>query len=300
MKPAVYVLGTGSAFFYGLASVLQHQAAVEAPDSESMRIGLLVRLAQRPMWALGALADVAALVLQALALSRAPLTLIQPLLTTGLLFALILHAARAHRWPPAREFLAAFALIAGLTLLVAFGSPTRGRSVVSFHRWVGAAGFLGLGVAVLVIWARKVRPRMRPVVLAVAGAVAFAASDALLKTTTAELTHHGLSMRGVVEVLDGWSFYALIVVGALALLLVQSAFQAGPLELSLPTLTAVEPIAGSVVGVWLFHEAIRTDPIALTAEAAAAVMILFGIWVLGRSPNVVGDPVGEQLADQHR
>ncbi|MEA2534719.1 MAG: hypothetical protein QOJ93_2530, partial [Actinomycetota bacterium] len=35
----VYVLGVLSAFFYGLASVLQHKEASAAPDSQSLRLG---------------------------------------------------------------------------------------------------------------------------------------------------------------------------------------------------------------------------------------------------------------------
>src|SRR5437879_7750313 len=78
------------------------------------------------------------------------------------------------------------------------------------------------------------------------------------------------------------------------LLLVQSAFQAGPLRLSLPALTAVEPVASSAVGVILFSEHIRSDPVALAYEALAAALVVFGIWVLGRSPTVTGSQSQDQ------
>jgi len=43
----VYVLGVLSAFFYGLASVLQHREASAAPQAQSLRLGLLTALPQR-------------------------------------------------------------------------------------------------------------------------------------------------------------------------------------------------------------------------------------------------------------
>jgi hypothetical protein len=42
------------------------------------------------------------------------------------------------------------------------------------------------------------------------------------------------------------------------------------------------------VGVILFSEHIRSDPTALAFEVVAAGFIVFGIWVLGRSPTVTG------------
>jgi hypothetical protein len=124
---------------------------------------------------------------------------------------------------------------------------------------------------------------MKPVLLGIAAAITFAMTNALLKSAV-----DVLSTRGIIELLDGWYVYALIGVGMVGLLLVQSAFQAGPLRLSLPALTAVEPVASSAVGVILFREHIRSDPVALVFEALAAVLVVFGIWVLGRSPTITG------------
>lgn len=288
----VYAFSIAAAFCYGLAAVMQHRAAVTAPAVESMRLGLLVRLVRKPLWTAGIAADAVAFVLQAAALGRGPLTLVQPLLTVGLLFALVLAALWDRRRPSGREMLAALALIGGLGLLVAFGSPSLGHPIVSFHRWILAGGFVGAGVVVLVGAAQRAGPRAKPALLAVAAAMTFAASDALIKSTV-----FVLGTRGIVEVLDGWYLYALIGVALLGMLLVQSAFQAGRLELSLPALTAVEPIASSSVGVVLFAEHIRTDPVALVAEGVAVCLALFGIWVLGRSPAVVGslDPLPETM-----
>ena len=49
--------------------------------------------------------------------------------------------------------------------------------------------------------------------------------------------------------MTGWQPYAVLVLGVTGLLLVQSAFEAGPLRMSLPALTAAQPLAGIVCGI---------------------------------------------------
>jgi drug/metabolite transporter (DMT)-like permease len=279
----VYVLGVASAFFYGVASVMQHREAAAAPQSESLSLRLLARLVRRPLWTAGIVADAAAFALHAAALGRGPLTLVQPLLTAGLLFALALSALWERQRLTAREWMGALALTLGLGLLLSVGSPAEGQLYVPFHRWVICGGTVGVVTVLLVAWARRAGPRLKPVLLGVAAAVTFAVTDTGVKLTVDQLQN-----RGIVEVLDGWYLYALLGFGLLGLLLVQSAFQAGPLSLSLPALSAVEPVAGSALGVILFGERVRSDPLSLLLEVVAGGLVLFGVWTLARSPTVTG------------
>ena len=279
----VYVFAVGSAFFYGLASVTQQRSASAEPSKDSMRLELLVALFRQPLWLAGLGADIAAFTLQALALSHGPLTLVQPVLTVGLLFALTVSALWDRHGLPAKEILAALALVGGLAILVIFGSPTQGGDTVAAQRWVIFGSSLGATVLALFLLAKKASKKVKPVLLAIAGATTLAASDSLIKSTVTVFNRHG-----IVEVVDGWYVYALAGVLAAGMVLIQSAFQAGPLELSLPAQTAVEPIVSSVAGVVLFSEAIRLDPLAIAAELVAVALTLVGIWVLGHSPTVTG------------
>lgn len=284
----VYLLAIGSAFFYGLASVMQQRSASAQPAQDSMRLELLVRLVRNPVWIGGFGADIAAFALQALALSRGPLTLVQPILTVGLLFALVLSALWTQQRPAAKEMLAALALVGGLAILVVFGSPTQGRDTVAAQRWLIVGMSLGFSILALFLLAKKASKRVKPVLLAVAGAMTLAASDSLIKATMTTFSHHGL-----LGVLSGWYGYALAGVLALSMILIQSAFQAGPLELSLPAQTAVEPMVSSVAGIMLFSERIRLDPVAIGAEVVAVAFTLAGIWVIGHSPTIVGHSAGK-------
>ncbi|MGH2719598.1 MAG: DMT family transporter [Actinomycetota bacterium] len=279
----VYLFSLGSAFFYGLAAVMQHREAVAAPSAAHLRIGLLVHLIRRPLWTAGIAADVSGFVLQAIALGQGPLTLVQPLLTGGLFFALIISALWDRRALRAREWGGSFALMVGLSLLLAVGSPTAGNATVASHSWVIAALLCGAGIVVLVLASRRASQVVRPALLAMAAAIAFSASDALVKSAVDVLQAHG-----VWEVLDGWYLYGLIGIGVVGAVLVQSAFQSGPLTSSLPALSAVEPVASTIVGIILFAETFATSPGAIAAEVIAAALVLLAVWLLGTSPVVTG------------
>ena len=60
--------------------------------------------------------------------------------------------------------------------------------------------------------------------------------------------------------LHSWSAYCLVATGAVGLLLMQSAFNAGPLHASLPTITAGEPVAGILLGIVVFGDQISLSP----------------------------------------
>ena len=73
----------------------------------------------------------------------------------------------------------------------------------------------------------------------------------------------------------GWQLYALIVVGAIGILLSQLAYRAGPVSASLPAMNSVNPLASVLIGAAVFDEHFRTGPIPSTIEAfALAAMTL--------------------------
>src|SRR5205823_13168937 len=80
-----------------------------------------------PMWIIGILADVAGFGLQFVALDRGSLVLVQPLLVSGLLFALPFGAALTHRRLTASEWLGSAATVAGLALFLVVASPGPGQ-----------------------------------------------------------------------------------------------------------------------------------------------------------------------------
>lgn len=266
----------GSALFYAAASVLQQRSAAAEAHEHSLRIGLLTRLVARPAWLLGVAADVGGYALQFVALWRGAIVVVQPLLVCGLLFALPLSARWAGKRLSAKDWLSALAVCAALATFLVVADPAAGRDNTTALAWalIVAAGALGtLGLAA----AGRHRPGRRRAVLLSAGAgLVYGVAAALTKTTASLLA------AGPVPLFTHWQPYVLVLAGGGGMLLAQSAFQAGALDCSLPTMSVVDPVVSILIGAFAFGEKIRTGLAASSAEALALAVMVVGVWLLAR------------------
>ena len=106
-----------AAVLLGVGFVLQQYAARQEPESRFLSWRILTDLLRKPRWLVGIACMVAGQLLAAWSLGHLELTLVEPLLTTYLLFALILAvplSKQAVRWT---EVTGALLLCAGVTLL---------------------------------------------------------------------------------------------------------------------------------------------------------------------------------------
>jgi drug/metabolite transporter (DMT)-like permease len=242
------------------------------------------------MWLAGTAVDWLGFGFQAAALGLGSILVVQPLLCTGLLFALPLGAAWQGRRLGRREWTAAAALSLGLAVFLVVGDPTEGKDFASTQAWLLALAILGPMMVVLVTAAMRTRNTRRAVLLALATAVLYAITAVNTKAAVSELAD------GLDVLLTSWEPYVGAAAAILGLLLNQSAFQAGELGASLPTLTAVEPIVGSVLGVLMLHEVLRASgPLAWIAVGASAVVVVVAIVVLAHAAARV-EAAGEAAA----
>ena len=84
--------------------------------------------------------------------------------------------------------------------------------------------------------------------------------------------------------LHSWSAYCLVATGAVGILLMQSAFNAGPLHASLPTITAGEPVAGILLGIVIFGDRISLSPASLATHAGGLAALVVGVILVARAP----------------
>jgi hypothetical protein len=89
-------------------------------------------------------------------------------------------------------------------------------------------------------------------------------------------------------VFSTWSLYVLIAAGTVTMLLASHALASGPLAASQPGFTIVDPLAASLLGVFLFGEHIQTDAAALAGEALALAVVIAGAAALSRSSLIAG------------
>ncbi len=269
-----------AALLYAVASVLQHHSAGTMPAQKSMRVGLLVSLAARPLWVAGIVADVAAYACQFVALGHGSLVLVQPLLVTGLLFALPIGAAVSHGRLKRGEWVAAAAVVLGLALFLVVASPGSGHDDATNAAWGVTAGAVMGSVGVIVLGATRRTGASRAVLLATAAGAVMGLAAALTKTVAHQLG------RGIGHAVASWETYALVACAGLGLLLIQSAFQAGPLRWSLPMLTVTETVVGIVIGAVLLGETISSGAGAIFLELVGLGVMAAGVFALGTSPLV--------------
>jgi drug/metabolite transporter (DMT)-like permease len=274
------VSALGSALMYAFASVLQQRGAAAQPADQALRLTLLARLLRNPGWVLGLGCDVLGYILQFIALGHGPLVVVQPLLVCGLLFALPLGAAWAGRKLTSRDWVAALMVCAGLAVFLIVAGPQSGHSNVRPDVWILLLATSGLAVLALITLSSGRLAWQRAVLLSAAAGVVYGVTAALTKTSS-----HLLD-RGIILLLAHWQPYALLVAGIGGMVIAQSAFQAGSLDASLPTMSVVDPIVSIVIGAVAFGESIAAGPADVLAEVLALVAMSAGVFLLARSEAV--------------
>ena len=283
---SIVVLSLASAAAYGLAAVLQHQAAIREPPELSLRAGLLVSLARRPLWLVGNAFDGVGYLFQFLALRRGSLALVEPLLVLSLVFALPVAARLEHRRASRADVTSTVIIAAGLALFLGVARPGVGHPHASRAAWAILSAAIAACCGAMVLGARGGSRRRSAVLLAAGSGTAFGYVAAVT-----ERTGHILN-AGVVHTLTTWEPYALLVAGVAALLLTQSAFHAGALRLSLPTLTVAQPLVAVAIGLGFFGEHVDSRGPAPIFEFLGLGLLTVGVFVLARSP-LMGAQGGE-------
>jgi drug/metabolite transporter (DMT)-like permease len=267
----------GSALMYALASVLQQRSAAAQPADQALRLSLLGRLLRTRMWLLGLGCDVVGYLLQFVALGHGPIVVVQPLLVCGLLFALPLGAAWAGRKLRRLDWVAAVMVCTGLAVFLLVASPEPGHNNIRPVIWVALLGSSAALTMLLVAASRGRPPWQRAVLLSGAAGVVYGVTAALTKTSS-----HLLD-GGILHLLVHWQPYALLIAGVGGMVIGQSAFQAGSLDASLPTMSVVDPIVSIVIGAVAFGESIASGPGDVALEVIALIAMSTGVVLLARA-----------------
>jgi hypothetical protein len=278
-----------AAFCFALGSLIQ-QGAARQTHAQALRFGLLVALAQQRRWLGGMAVTVLAFGIQAVALAFGPLALVQPLVATEVLFALPMIAHR-NRLPLMRKgIIGGLSVVSGMAIFVTVSPPTGGVSVPALAAWAPAlAGITALTVLSASAGLRS-RGTARVIWLAVATAVMYALVNAVTKSSV------GLLMHREADVLATWEPYTLMAAGVLSGLFGQSAFNAGPLSLSLPVIDTVEPVSSVILGAAVFGEHLARSPGLLALQLIGGAIAATGIVVLSRSPVTLAEERRESRA----
>ncbi|MBV8930570.1 MAG: DMT family transporter [Mycobacteriaceae bacterium] len=273
----VVLMALMSALCAAVGIVVRQRATMALTTDKAVDPTIATAVVRQPRWWAGTTAALAGYAFQAIALSRGSLLLVQPLLVSALLFALPLNAAWSHRRVRSGEWLWALLLTAALAVFVLVGQPHSGHYRPPVPAWALATAVLGTAVGICIAVANRAIGRARAMLLAAAVATLFGTVAVLTK-----ISMHRLAVGGWPWLLSAPAPYLLVVLAVVATMLQQSAFHAGQLHASVPTMLVLEPVVAAVLGIVVLGEQLAVrGPGAVVLVLAVLVMIAATV-ALGR------------------
>jgi drug/metabolite transporter (DMT)-like permease len=218
---------------------------------------------------------------------------VQPLIVAELVFAVPLSARLYRLRLGRREWSGTLAVAAGLALALLSARPHGGDpGAAGPLSWLPAVGAVAAVVCGALAAARVLSGPWRASATALAAGAVMGTQSVLLAATVGRLRH------GLPAALAAWQTYALVAASVGGLLLIQSAFQQGPLAATMTVLDVTEPVVAVAMGTLLFDETIRTGLPVSAVTLAGLALVAAGIAALDTSPVVAASHGRHRAADE--
>jgi drug/metabolite transporter (DMT)-like permease len=287
----VVLLALAAAVTSALGIVIRQRATMEIPQDEGVSTTMFKKLVRNRLWWAGTAVASSGYGFQALALTWGSLILVQPLLVSALLFALPMSARMAHRRVTTHDWVWALVLTFGLATFVTLARVQPGNYRPLPAVWILATVLCVAVVAACVIGGARTEGRRRALLIATAVGVLFGVVSVLTKVTVQRLNTEGPLGTLIVP-----APYLVVILGVGATLLQQSAFHAGALQTSVPTMLVLEPLVAVSLGVIVLGEALSvTDPRTVAALALAVVAMAAATIALGRDEGAFEEQLEAEM-----
>ena len=186
-------LAACAAFCSALAVVFQRVALESAPTSNDLSPRLILHAVQQPRgWLVGFMLMLCTFGFQATALRFGQLNVVQPVLTTELVFLVAILVVGFRRRVGRREVLGIAGIVIGLAGFFAAANPAVGKGQPDGTAWAVVGTVTMVGALVLAAAGRTGPRWWRATALGAAAAVLFADNAALIKAATSALRHESL------------------------------------------------------------------------------------------------------------
>jgi drug/metabolite transporter (DMT)-like permease len=224
-------------------------------------------------------------ILQAAALDRGSLVVVQALTATSLVIALPLGARLTDQRVDRRVGLAALATVVGIVLFLSVGSPQGGTDHPDAAAWWSASAAAAVIIVILAGLGRNRSSAPRALFFGSAAGVGFALQSSVTKQFTTVLG------QGIGAVLTSWTIYVLIVSAIVGLVLQQSALRTGALAPAMASSNAVTLFASVLFGISVFGEKISNGNGRMAPAVIGLALALVGISLLASTePAVLPEP----------
>jgi hypothetical protein len=260
-----------------IGDVIRQRSAQEITDKAVGHLELFRLSVRDARWWLGGMGAIANYSLQAAALALGSVMLVTALQVTSLLFALPIYARLAHHRVTRWEWFWAVTLAGALAVLVTVGDPGTGSSRGSLGTWAAVAVVMGPILVACVLGARIwADSPIAPVLLAVVAGSSLALFALMTKGAI------GAVSGGFGAFLRAPESYCLIPAALVGMIFQQSAFRAGALTASLPTVTVAKPVVASMLGVVVLGETLNTNGPRVLTLLTAGVLVAVATVALAR------------------
>jgi drug/metabolite transporter (DMT)-like permease len=267
-----------AALSFALGTVLQQRGTLQtkAPAGDPH---FLAEILREPVWLAGGLFQVVGWVLQAVALDKGSLVVVQSLCALSLVFALPLGAWLTAQHVGPRSISGALCVLVGIIVFVTIGQPQGGTGQPSAAAWWISGVLSATAMLVLAGIARRRAGPAAAALFAVSAGVGFAYQAAVTKVFVTQLG------GGLEPILTSWTTYVLILSAVAGFGLQQSALKTGFLAPAMAASNATTLVVSVVLGVWVFDEALTSGGGRLLPAVLALALAVVGVLLLATPEN---------------
>jgi drug/metabolite transporter (DMT)-like permease len=300
---------------YNVGLIQEKRALGQLPTLEIRRVlRVIASLMTSRAWLAGFALMLTGLACQTIALTFEPVSVVQPVLASGVVLVLVLSRLVLRERLHGGETWCVAAIAVSVVLLAMSASGVKDSHHAS-PGWV-AAVMVPSAVVGLVFAVGSLRARIRRRGTTVAGVWAGVGTGLLygvaalaIKALSGILVGHQTATDIVIGVVSSPYLYVLGGSLAVAMLLFQAALQAGRASIVVPVSNVTGSVYFIIAGTWLFHEHLPASPGKLVLRLAGIALAVLVLVALGlQAPEqvpvtVAADPAtagAQQLADVRR
>jgi drug/metabolite transporter (DMT)-like permease len=295
-----------SATSYNVGLIQEKRALGRMPALDLRRVPhVIASLLADPAWLAGFALMLLGLACQIVVLTFEPVSVVQPVLASGVALVLVLSRLVLRERLGAVEFWCVAAMAVSVILLAASTGRAGGAGHYANPGWMAAVAIPSVVIGLLV-GASPLRRRSRVlsagVCFGIGTGLLYGVAALAIKGLSGVLVGHHSDVRIVTGIVSSPYLYVLAGCSAAAMLLYQVALQSCRASIVVPVSNVTGSVYFIIAGTWLFREHLPTSPAQLGLRLAAIVVAGFVLVTLSRQaaeepgpgpaavPGFVADP----------
>src|SRR5215470_7319312 len=279
---------------YHLGLIVEKRALAQLPAIDARHaVRLLLVLLTAPSWLAGFVLMLCGFALQVIALTLAPVSVVQPVLGSGIVILLVLSRIVLRETLKRLELACVLAMAAAIVVIALSAAGAAGHVGHEASGGLLAAVALPACAAAVGLGASALRPRPSGrhrmpsigVSYAVASGLFYGVATLAIKAMAGSVGQHGGVDTSLLLAIAASPYpYVMIACSALGMLIFQTGLQRCRVSIVGPVSNITGSVFFIVAGTWLFGERLPTDPVRLALRLAGILLAGLVVVILSRRP----------------